>query len=548
LIKRILDHITYGLNKTIFAWLNARLISIDYFKRLKRRASGIADDTWDIEPFFQLKNGFPVNALVCNCESLWPGLRFWIWRVYRGRRFGNKNAKLAPLKLQLPAYWRDYHIKTGIACEPSALPENPVDFLFFVNQNGVEQTAVPDGLYNRISDPVFEAAQKIGAAQKIEIIKNSAMLNRKRIHPVTFVVAPNIRPVGYIHELEFKDEFIRWGRQKTQITTFAADLSAFLDHYFFSKRVYGDILDKTKPAVIFCMGFEFHQELFSAAHDRGIVAVDLQHGNQTGWGPLYKWWEEMPEEGYAALPDYFWVWGQRDFDHLSGSIPSSAHKPIIGGYPWLERQRDFSSGLSTRIKKRTVGKRIFLISMQNQPVIPQLFKQMINYKPDESLWLIRRHPKLKCNFGSVAGRENVLVGDDVDKAMLVDLIDICDAHVTGSSSVVIEAAALGKPSLVVDPDGVANFEDLFSSGVARHIANFEQFVEWQENRFSAPHDAGGQGSLSTAGLLDEATRQHVAQSNEAITRTALAELLRKARPGQTEKKSSAPDRASPRGV
>ncbi|MBD3843934.1 MAG: hypothetical protein IE909_19080, partial [Campylobacterales bacterium] len=129
------------------------------------------------------------------------------------------------------------------------------------------------------------------------------------------------------------------------------------------------------------MGFEFHLALSAAARDLGIRAVDVQHGLQTGWGPLYKWWEEIPPVGYNTLPTDFLVWGQRDKQHLEKEIALKNKSNVhVIGFPWIKKQFDFTDKLNSRVVNKLDDYKVkVLISLQHQDNIPLKFIQLLDY-------------------------------------------------------------------------------------------------------------------------------------------------------------------------
>ncbi|WP_109316453.1 hypothetical protein [Pseudovibrio ascidiaceicola] len=463
-------------NSSLFNYFSMQVVGKKRLADLERNSTQL-DLRRDFKrPLFNLKNLFPVNTLWINDRNVWPMLRFWVWRYLRAVKEGKPNPKLNPLRMQISNVWRQYYRQRKIAKEIQEVEECPVDFLFFVNQNGVEQTTINDALYNRISDPVFECAQELGKATKIEIIKNNSILNQNRICETQFILPPQHRKIGWSEDVKYWVDFIERLNLELQIKNGKQQLEQAVEHYFHGIETYGRILDKCQPKVIFFVGFEFHQDLICAARERGIISVDLQHGNQTGWGPLYKWWEEMPDEGYSSLPDIFWTWGERDLQHLMSSIPSTRHMPIIGGNLWLSRQKELLSDYSSvEIEKYIVGKSVYLVSLQNHSQINPTLKQIIYSSPDDVVWLIREHPKLKANVDELRSQSNCYVGGAVNDAPLCYLLGLTDLHFTGSSSVVVECCAEGIPSIVLDEDGFSNFQDIVDEKSVSFLASVPAF-------------------------------------------------------------------------
>ena len=423
---------------------------------------------------------FPVNQIKYKGEKIWPVFRFELWRslraIYEGR-----NGEINPQKPTLPPGWeKEYRERHGAIYIEELAPEAGVDFLFFANQRGVEQFSSPEGIYNRITDPVFEVARSVGTAMKIELLKTRGPLDAKRVHPPIYVLPLQLRSIGYMQFLEAPSNFKAMLQSTFSAINFRdSDIREIVEWYFHQYDIYREILTRVRPKCVFFMGFEFHLALSHAAADLGIKSVDLQHGTQTGWGPLYKWWDEMPVEGYKMLPDYFCVWGERDFDHLSETIRGAKHRPIIGGFPWIERQKDFGTPLSDPLKTKLAEyNKVILVTLQHQNAVPEMLLDTIAASPSDYLWLLRKHPKgrpLKAK--GVLAKRNVIISPEVDSAVLSHLLPLIDVHMTAGSTVVLEADYFGVPSIVWDITGVENYEEMIADGLVQSAYTSEECIE-----------------------------------------------------------------------
>ncbi|AOF91077.1 hypothetical protein BSY16_2618 [Sinorhizobium sp. RAC02] len=422
---------------------------------------------------------FPVNQILYRGEKIWPVFRFALWRTLRAIYEGRDN-KVNPQKPMLPPEWeKEYRELCGAISIDELATNSPLDFLFFVNQRGVEQFSGPEGIYNRITDPVFEAARTVGTAQKIELLKSRGLLDTNRVHPPIYILPPQLRSVGHIQLLDVPPNFVEILQASFPAIQFRDDdVSDIVDWHFHQYEIYHQILTRMRPKCVFFMGFEFHLALSQAAADLGIKSVDLQHGTQTGWGPLYKWWDEMPAEGYKMLPDYFCVWGKRDFDHLSTTIPGAKHQPIIGGFPWMDRQKDLGAPLSDAFKAKLAAyKKVILVTLQHQNTVPEILSATIAQSPSDYLWLLRKHPKGRSPKARGAlARDNVVISPEVDNVVLSHLLPLVDVHMTAGSTVVLEADYFGVPSIVWDVTGVENYEEMIEEGLVHSVYSSAECV------------------------------------------------------------------------
>ncbi|MCV6604160.1 MAG: hypothetical protein OIF34_02575, partial [Porticoccaceae bacterium] len=224
------------------------------------------------------------------------------------------------------------------------------DFLFFTNLRGTEQTRIDGRIYNRITDPVFEVARTLGSAKKVEVIKSVGEIWPHREHDVELLLPPLLRKVGYAALTDYpKDFFARVDKLLPEAKFNEKHYNDCVEWFFHQRDYYLQLLQQYRPKVVFFVGFDYHYALVCAAKELGIETVDLQHGVQAGWSPVYNHWQAVPQQGYSLLPDTFWVWGEYDagkiretFGHMpksAGNHPESCGvRALVGGFPWLDRQ------------------------------------------------------------------------------------------------------------------------------------------------------------------------------------------------------------------
>lgn len=472
------------------------------------------------------KQVFPVNNIRVNDENLWPVFRFAIWRGLRNAWHKNKKSTLIPLKTYISRDWYEIYHRDFNCLSVDEIEECDTDFLFFTNFRGVEQLEIDGKVFNRITDPVFEEASKVGNAKKIEIVKGTGGVNINRFFETMLVIPPLYRTVGYAAQLELPANFHNvFKKFIPDLDLNTKDINDLVEWYYRDKELYESILKKVKPKVVFFIGFEFHLALSAAAHDLGIKAVDLQHGLQTGWGPLYKWWEEMPPAGYKTLPTYFGVWGKRDKEHLSMQIPSTNHKTIELGYKWIDKQFTLVSSsdrLKPLIEKSENYKLTVLVTLQHQDSFPEDLYQVISTNitdqakifgtegdeeclhennklitANDILWLIRKHPKGKNAAQNIFKKyDNVLCGTQVDDVYIGEILKNVDYHITSSSTVVIEADYFGVESIIFENGDIAgyeNYQNEIENGLIKRFftpVEFYQYInqtkiKYQKNSMSS---------------------------------------------------------------
>ena len=221
--------------------------------------------------------------------------------------------------------------------------------------------------------------------------------------------------------------------------------------------------------------------MIEAADELGILTVDIQHGLQVGWNPLYTNYDEMPPEGYPQIPDIFAVWGEKEYNNIKYSLPSDKHRPMYMGAPWLEKIKTFPVSLSDHLidelQNEKYKLRVLLI-MQNQTDIPELFKDIIAQTADDDiLWIIRHHPKgeryVAKDFSSKNG--NILVDDELDSVLFSELFRFSDVTVSEGSALAIEASYFGITNIVTSEMGLDNYNKEVADGIFYYLQDAQDF-------------------------------------------------------------------------
>ena len=434
-----------------------------------------------------------VNGLKLGDEYLWPYLRQRLWvQLYGVGRGKTSKGAMPPEAMQrgrlkdLPLASRNELKKKYKALEIKNIKRGSynVDFLFMVVPNASEQVHLPNGkYYHRVSDPFYEIAKEVGSALKMERLRvKSPHLQRSRdyFHKVQYVFSPVPEVEKYHLSMDYPVGLLkRLNRRIPYLNYTHPILRRFVDWEMHTRAYYIELLERVNPRYVFVNGFHYQAPLISAAHHLGIKTIDIQHGIQVGYNPLYNDWEEMPPEGYQAVNDYFFVWGEKEAASIEKVFRGSKHAPIVTGFPWLHRQLELTPPLEAEHQEKLskYKKRILLI-MQNQGEVPDLYKKLIELSPPDHLWIVRHHPKgnrfTLADFGP-APHDNVLLDPYFDKIVLAQLFQHTDIAVSEGSTVAIEADYAGLYNFVFDDKGYENYTQEVDSGAFFHIKNASDF-------------------------------------------------------------------------
>ena len=451
---------------------------------------------------------YPVNSLQGGDASpgllLWPFIRHLLWvrcqAAYKGKDAGTVNTS----KMYISSDWQKHYLQQLPVESLDTLDVTKCDFLFFTNLRGTEQTRIKGRIYNRITDPVFEVARTLGTAKKVEVIKSVGEIYPHRVHDAELILPPMLRKIGYAAQIKKPSDFISTISKHLPETKFNdKSFNDCIEWFFHQRDFYEDLLKRYNPKVIFFVGFDYHYALICAAKSLGIHTVDLQHGVQAGWSPVYNHWQAVPQQGYQMLPDTFWVWGEYDAIKISETFGQRRNtnqnvRALRGGFPWLDRQKDFiDERLPDELKKISEEKKVGLLTLQDQTILPELFSQIIKHTSDSIQWVIKRHPKHR-NIDLTSVKNIAFHGDSFDSVSFATLVVAVDIHLTECSTAVIEADYFGVPSVVTGEQGILNYKDFIEQGLVYHVDSVEEFNEQLDSVL-------GSRGVTRLGVVDNST-------------------------------------------
>jgi hypothetical protein len=222
----------------------------------------------------------------------------------------------------------------------------------------------------------------------------------------------------------------------------------------------------------------------------GITSMELQHGSQAKQHPAFGNWKTAPEQGYNIMPKFFWNWSQQEKQNIDGW--GIGCQGIVGGNLWLNKWLS-NSNVSDKYDKQILQiinhnkkKHQVLICTGNE--FPKQFFKILPELKDCFFW-IRLHPlssetpeeienKLKtthCQF-------DIKLSNQLPLYALLRHMNI---HSTENSSVTVEAATFGVPTLITDISGKQYYNDLIESGVAQYCPDFSE-LKTKMSQFAKP--------------------------------------------------------------
>jgi hypothetical protein len=287
----------------------------------------------------------------------------------------------------------------------------------------------------------------------------------------------------------------------------------------------GRLLDRLRPRLALIVSYYSLEGMafVLACRERGIRVVDLQHGVQGELHPAYGRLPQPSRDGHVLLPHAFWVWSEEEAKAVRAwAGESGAHEVVVGGNSWLEDWLGEGSATIAdtdrcvaAMRREAMGRRIVLVTLQyglDEAEQLQPLRELIRAAGDGWAWWVRLHPIMLAQRGRVRGLllegDGAVRVDEPTDLPLYGLLRHVDAHLTHSSSTVLEAIRFGVRSVVTSRYGVELFPGSFASGAALAAL-------------------GGAASVRDA-LAAQAERRGAREAASATADEALSRLLRSA--------------------
>ena len=228
----------------------------------------------------------------------------------------------------------------------------------------------------------------------------------------------------------------------------------------------------------------FHcMALTYACKKHNIPCVEIQHGYYGQRCFTHSSWRKQPSSGYLIKPDYYWCWTKQSAVSINNELPVGK---AISAYPpmklfWQSDEyalvKDSNNVIDMIVPK---GMKIVLVSLQNvmpKDVYPEWLIDLVYDTQNEYFWLFRKHISSErsgqdeiCDM--LQGLINV-EWENSSELPLDVLLSRVDVHVTLFSSVVVEAALSGVPSIFL----AENYKDRFGEQIETEIARYADSKE-----------------------------------------------------------------------
>jgi hypothetical protein len=436
------------------------------------------------EAFFAFEKQLPVSAFVYNRNNIGPLVRrFVMYDFFRAQHDQdldvknaagqNKTAKLPASSFQPLVTHRDYKKRLN---ELAADHHGKV--LFFFSSTQKPSDIINERGYFRHIDPYFERLASEFDAVRIQVSGSNSLILENLEYPVHTLNSGNLvmetmRKEGFKRKLKLKPSLANIKKNEAEIIAkikalnagyipSQGSITAFAERVFAWEKLLIPFIEKLKPKAVFMPCYFCDQQtlgLTAACHKAGVPVIDIQHGGQDN--PMYYGWE-----GAAAaspfLANYFWMWSDYFTEFIAANNSGIKGKPFTGGNFWMQKSlktiqvTDEVKSLQSEAAK---AERTVVISLQRG--IAGHILEAMRELPSTWRWLIRFHPVQTEDERKII---NDLLAEFPNaetvrpsKVNLYHLLQLADVHITGWSTVAIEALQLGVPTIFSHPNAEAGY-------------------------------------------------------------------------------------------
>jgi hypothetical protein len=436
------------------------------------------------EAFFAFEKQLPVAAWSYNKRTVWPLVRrFVMYDFFRAQHDQDLNVKNAAgeqkaAKLPASAYQpqatlRDYKKRLN---ELAAAHQGKV--LFFFSSTQKPSDTINERGYFRHIDPYYERLSSDYDTVRIQVAGTNSLILDHLEHPVTVLNSGNLvmevmRKEGLKRKLKLNASLSNVEKAEAEIIAKIRALNAgyvpkqgtitaFAERVFAWEKLLTPFIAKLNPKAVFMPCYFCDQQtlgLVAACHNAGVPVIDIQHGGQDN--PMYYGWE-----GAAAssqyLADYFWMWSDYFTAFIAANNSGTKGKPFTGGNFWMQKSLKSilpNADAEALQKESANAERTVVISLQRG--IASHVVEAMRELPSTWRWLIRFHPVQTEQERKII---NDLISDFPNaetvrpsKINLFHLLQLADVHITGWSTVAIEALQLGVPTIFSHPNAEAGY-------------------------------------------------------------------------------------------
>lgn len=367
------------------------------------------------------------------------------------------------------------------------------------------RTTVDNKMYNRFMDPLLSYYEQ--KAMCFELDYNIFHKNKKKHHNDLHIsIEPLLRTYCYqnannhsiYNDSIYLKDYASFLNLLKEEGAPAFDISPYhienliktFQRFFIITDFFKIILEKKSCKIVFITpyyGFDFFA-LCTACHELEVKTIDIQHGISDEFHFSYGNWKSVPVSGYEMLPDFFWTWTNDETENINKwAQATNKHRAFNGGNPWLQSWEKNNSlfkkenEIFNQLKNTVNNKKIILYSLESRKdytdIIPNFMLEVLKKSPDNFFWLIRMHPNQldkKESFIKYMKDQNLKISYNIELATQIPLpiiLSNINLHTTLTSSVTLEAANYGIPTVLTDFNASTIYQKELENNIAIYTGN-----------------------------------------------------------------------------
>ena len=464
------------------------------------------------------------NDILNSNNEVWPIFRNTAWHVLTSPvkksslKFRRKNFN------DLVYFMKNYLVKKVyklISFLKSKKYKDKDIKIMFLSRTSFLEKEISKKWLDRIVDSIYNVSNKNIPSLKLYFNFNKKLFNlkdndwmildlknRKRVKDDFFYNSNKEFKLIEKELNELTNKFIALSKIEDYSKILKISLKKNLRTYFSYKNLGYELFNKYQSVTkIFLTSWDFPDAMgiISAATEKGISSVDIQHGKQGKYCGSYAGWNVIPTKGFKNLPTSFWCWGDVSVKHIQNQNKQrKIHIPFVGGYTSPFYQNMCGKKLLENKKKQKAIKLLFTIQPPQgdnlDPLPDGLIDLLIsknNILPEKDkrnfFVRIRLHPNaaeklenyLKLKLGKIYFHKNLSITSNKNHHLYKDF-KWATHHLTCYSSCSLEAISFGLPSAVYGKEAMSIFEDEIKNKQLIFLNNaekkdLEKFVFKEDN-------------------------------------------------------------------
>ena len=442
--------------------------------------------------FFEMEKQLDVAGYTYNGRNIWPILRRKVmYDFFRAQHqedlevnTGANAAATSPRMVKKPEIEkRDYLKRITQLAE-----QHKGKVLFFFSATQKPSDFIQGKGYFRHIDPYYEWLCAHYKSARIQVAGSSSvpltdLANQVDVIASGDLVMEEMRKLGRLRRYRLKPTLARVQQAEADVIGHLRKLnmgflpshnavSGFAERVFAWEELLQPLVEKMQPRAVFMPCYFCDQQTLaftSVCHRAGVPVIDIQHGGQDN--PMYYGWNGAAGES-PYLAHYFWMWSDYFTRFTAQSNSGPLGIPFTGGNLWMQKSL---TGVPVTddvqaLRQEAAGvKRTVVVSLQRG--LADHVLAAMKELPKDWRWLVRFHPVQTDNERQiinemVAGLPNVETLRPT-KVNLYHLLQLADVHITGWSTIAVEALQLGVPTIFSHPNAEAGYGRLIGTSGLR---------------------------------------------------------------------------------